>query len=391
MRNIRLATLAVAVIVVLLLPLSLAALTVHAAPAPLAPKLSFAVNGTKIIINSNFYNLELDYSKGGITFLEVKNDLGKTMITVQNTTVPAFSISIPGDNKTILLRNGLLDTKYVSNTTIIISIKYNYNNETITQLYEFYSYSPFIYTQIYYAGNLTLTINIPTIYSNKTEMLTLYSSYEENKLVLEKVEGSGIALLKGLPLGFLEAEINSTKNGTSLDYVVAIKPSGVTPVLLNLTVENKTGAMLEKDLGLTYVIPGGGSHIISLEAAYSNYLPLVVATPPFGTIISNITNINNTLLLVTSINKFVNQTKREIKNLNDQINNLLNKNRQIQKQLDTCKGQIDFLKQEIKAAQDQANVIKIRLQHTGMKEAVFFIIGVVLGLIGGLYAVQIKR
>ncbi|MEB3844491.1 MAG: hypothetical protein LRS48_02265 [Desulfurococcales archaeon] len=391
MRNNRLAALAVAVIAVLLIPLSLAALTAHAASTPSAPKLRFAINGTKIIINNDFYNLELDYSKGGITFLEAKNDLGKSIITVQNTTVPAFSITIPGNNTTILLKNGILDTKYVSNNTIIITIKYNYNNETITQLYEFYSYSPFIYTQIYYTGNLTLTINLPAIYPNNTQMLTLYSSYKENKLTLEKIEGNGIALLKGLPLGFLEAEISSAKNSTSLEYVVAVKPSGATPVLLNLTVENKTGAMLEKDLGLTYVIPGGGPHTVGLEAAYSNYLPLVVATPPFGTIISNITNINNTLLLVTSINKFINQTKREIKNLNDQINNLLDKNRQLQKQLDTCKGQIDFLKQEIKAAQDQAAVIKIRLQHTGMKEAAFFVIGVILGLIGGLYAVNIKR
>ncbi len=360
-----------------------------------APKLSYSINGSKIIINNYFYNIELNGAKGGIVYVEAHNDLNKNaLILPLNTTVPLLGISLVENGSLVHLSNATTAVQVKGNDTISIQLKYTYKNIVITQLIIFYKYSPFIETNIIYNGNLPLAIAIPASYASNTTATIAYTYLYKNNLTTTIAIGNGTIPLPGLPMAFSIVNLvtkGSNSSQTSINYVTAVKPY-TNYNLKEMKIEDNqlNSSRKEKILYLIYY-PQSNVSAISLAVAPTNYLPAVVSMPPFATTLSFLPGIRQNVTTVDNIDLIINKFNKMIETYKKDINNLINRTNSIQKKLDLCNGKIDQLKQEYKFIKYQYNELAKRLANTGRKEVALFIGGVVLGIIGGVLAIGKRK
>ncbi|MCE4628312.1 MAG: hypothetical protein F7C34_04095 [Desulfurococcales archaeon] len=353
--------------------------------------LNYALVNNTISIDTVHYHIELDANAGGIVNMTLKNDLGDTYDVLVNASIPLLSIAI--NNMT--LRNGSLQVVGEENDRVlVVEVVYDAGNLTVRERLYFYSWTPLINVNIEANNTIeNLSIIIPvSIYTSNNESINLIYSYIENGNFTSKViASSGVHIIKSneVPVAYSLVSIETLGNqtghgnvsffeGASFRSAVAMKK-----LIINSTEANNTRQYIAE-------VVYGNVTSVYLDLLATNYLPAVLAIPPFAAAVESVADLGKNLDMIARLQKYINDLEDRIETLNSTIKNLQNRLADVQKQLDNYKGCEDHYKQEIKARDYQIQRLQERLHKTGLIEASVFIIGIILGVIAGVYIIKNK-
>ena len=220
----------------------------------------------------------------------------------------------------------------------------------------------------------------------------VYSFYRINGSVNASIlTGSGsrtiphdeIPLALGI-IGLSKEQItsgNETVNKTVLSFFVGANIVSPTPSKISYASRSLPGNVTLHTLTLHY--SNVSKMLIRLQA--TNYLPSLVMDPPIALAMSAAIDITGEATTMASLNAYIDNLRSQINQSRKTIQNLTKKVIDLQKKLDNYKGCEDHYRQELKAWEYQYNRLKERLASAGKIEIAVFIIGIVLGLIGGKY------
>ncbi|MEB3789656.1 MAG: hypothetical protein GSR72_07180, partial [Desulfurococcales archaeon] len=123
----------------------------------------------------------------------------------------------------------------------------------------------------------------------------------------------------------------------------------------------------------------------------TNYLPAVLGSTPLAIILKNTGTSDLEFKILSQLKSYLNQLNNTIQNLNQVIENLRQENTNLTKQLDYYKGKVDVYKQELEKAKTDYKILKERLSNDARLTVAALIVGLILGLVGGLFVVRIRK
>ncbi len=356
--------------------------------------LNYSYSNNTITINTNFYDMRINGTAGGITWIQIKNDIGNKLVVVDNETEPLASLYILQNNEKISVTNYNLTYTKPSNDIIIVNLTKSTNNETIIVKYIIYAWTPKIDLYIDYYSNQTqdIEIHFPLIYT-QIQNNTLIQTYVTN-LTNSNITTAPLPVNTSVPGTYTQAigivALKIINQTTDFAFFQGIKVKTPSPSEINYSKIQINNNTTIRTLSLKYNSTTDGSHI-EISFMNTNYLPAILGEPTYVLIMRTAGNIDNDLKIITQLKSYLNQLNETVQNLNNAIENLIEQNKNITKQLDECKGQIDVLQQELTKAKTDYKVLQERLSHSGRIATFSLIAGIILGLIGGMYVVRIRK
>ena len=351
--------------------------------------LNYALVNNTITIDTIHYNIELDANAGGIVKMTLKNDLGQEYDILINTTIPLLSIIL--DNKT--LKNGSLKVVGEENDRVlVVQVVYNESNITVREKLYFYSWTPLINVAIESSStveNLTIIQPISIYVSNNESISLIYSYIKNNNFTSKVITSSGVHIIKSneTPIAYSILAVKTPGNLTKPGNVSFLagtsfrNPSYMKKLIIKSMKGNNTQEYVSE-----FVYENVTS--IYLDLLATNYLPAILAIPPFAVSVESVANLGKNLDMIARLQKYINDLEDRIETLNSTIKNLQDRLAEVQKQLDNYKGCEDHYRQELKARDYQIQRLQERLHKTGLIEASVFIIGIIMGLIAGVYIIK---
>jgi len=349
--------------------------------------LTYALVNNTIIVQTLHYRLVLDANKGGIVEMNLTNDFGEEYVILNNVTIPLLSLIVNGD----VLRNGVISVIGESkDMQLLIKVTYNTSYGNVTQKITFYSWTPEIQVEVAAENpvpNMTIVL-IASIYPSVNETVKRVYTYAEKENITSKiitVDGVHQVVEGEIPISIATIGLVQIGNETGPSNIsffqgIALIGGDLPAKLVTKSRFEESGlACYREELSFTNFT----STVISFLV--TNYVPSVLALPPFAVPLSAVADLDNNLDIIARLNKYIQNLKDQIDTLNNTINTLTDRLEQLQKELDAYKGCEDHYKQEIAARDYQIQRLQERLNTTGMIEIAVFIVGIVLGIVAGRY------
>ncbi len=353
------------------------------------PFINYTTVNNTLIVNTLYYDLTFNATLGGIDYLKVKNDVGDTYTVLNNSKIPLLGLAVNGS----ILRPANISIVGSAEDNLLVAVAvFNYENATVKEYIQIPSWTPQIAVTVISSSPInSLTIVIP-VESGDVETKALYTYASQGAVNTSAIQGRGVHNITGdeLPLAYAFAGVKSeTSNNTTiaiLEYFIGLAVEAPIASYFeynNATVDNTTYYVIN----VTYT----NISTLSLRLVPTNYLPGIISLPPLAYTLNSTVNISHDINIMARLKAYLNDLKERIKGLNETINNLQDRLKDVQKDADFYKGEVDHYKQELAAAQHQVESLKSRLNKAGIVEIAVFIVGVIIGIIGGNYIVRYSK
>ena len=353
--------------------------------------INYSTSNNTLTVNTMFYNLKLDADNGGITWIEIKNDVGETFTALNSTTSPYIGIYQVENDTVVKITNYSLEVNKISSDIVVAKLnKTLENNASLEIVFFFYSWTPEIDYMITYNGiqnKLIISYPVETTILNQSLIEVNLLKYTYSNLTISPMTINTTVDAENLVAIGMQA-LSVSNNTTKLAFFQGIIP--VTPQPANLTynlelIDNSSirTLLLEYDVNNTTTIKS--------SVFLTNYLPAVLGSTPLAIILKNTGTSDLEFKILSQLKSYLNQLNTTIQNLNQVINNLRQENNNLTKQLDYYKGKVDVYKQELEKAKTDYKILKERLSNNARLTVVALIVGLILGLVGGLFVVRIRK
>ncbi len=353
--------------------------------------INYSTSNNTLTINTMFYNLKLDADNGGITWIEIRNDIGETFTALNSTTYPYIGIYQVENNTVVKITNYSLEVNKISSDIVVAKLSKTFENNTSLEIvFFFYSWTPEIdYMITYNGGQNKLIISYPVettdLNQSLIEVNLLKYSYP-NLTVSPMVLNTTVNAENLVAVGMQALSVSN--NTTKLAFFQGIIPVTPEPVNLTYKLEPLDNSSI-RTLLLEYNV--NNTTTIKSSVFLTNYLPAVLGSTPLAIILKNTGTSDLEFKILSQLKSYLNQLNNTIQNLNQVIENLRQENTNLTKQLDYYKGKVDVYKQELEKAKTDYKILKERLSNDARLTVAALIVGLILGLVGGLFVVRIRK
>ncbi len=353
--------------------------------------INYSTSNNTLTINTMFYNLKLDADNGGITWIEIRNDIGETFTALNSTTYPYIGIYQVENNTVVKITNYSLEVNKISSDIVVAKLSKTFENNTSLEIvFFFYSWTPEIdYMITYNGGQNKLIISYPVettdLNQSLIEVNLLKYSYP-NLTVSPMVLNTTVNTENLVAVGMQALSVSN--NTTKLAFFQGIIPLTPEPVNLTYKLEPLDNSSI-RTLLLEYNV--NNTTTIKSSVFLTNYLPAVLGSTPLAIILKNTGTSDLEFKILSQLKSYLNQLNNTIQNLNQVIENLRQENTNLTKQLDYYKGKVDVYKQELEKAKTDYKILKERLSNDARLTVAALIVGLILGLVGGLFVVRIRK
>ena len=238
------------------------------------------------------------------------------------------------------------------------------------------------------AGYVTIAVGVNESLANWTAGVSYYAGYnitvgglDYNTSIAVPGQLKSIALL-----GFVE------ENGTAkAKYLASIArlPGYATPLTAGYYDLSRYN-FSAKAIAVTYSVEENATSMIGVSVTLTRYNPYVlVSSGAYDVVKSLHPSAAREASQVVSIDGLLSILNDTINKLEDRVRNLLEENLNLTKQLDEYKGCEKTWKEEVKTWKMRYERLQEQLQSAGARTLGAFVVGIILGVIGGAYVINL--
>jgi len=339
-------------------------------------------NGT-IIVETLFYRLSINSSTGVPTSFQVKDQDG-TLYNA-NGHPPGIVLVYANDTGAVIVEWGSIELVDAGENYRLVVLSQPLNApEGLKATLVFSSNYPFIDVIVEPAGEGLLYVG--TVLNPELEWVMATSYYNATQF---QASGANITGLTTFPGPIVSLAALGGANITDIAYLVALTPiPGYTTTTLagayNATQVNGTGTLYT----LVYAL-GDGQGRIGVRVTIARYSAYALAVSgAYDAVASVYSRARDDLKSLIYFEKLVAALNETIANLRETVDKLREENANLSKALEEYKGCEATWKSEVEVLKQRCDTLESMLQSAGIRTVAAFVGGVVLGLIGGLYAVE---
>lgn len=348
------------------------------------------------IINTTFYKIIINKELKEVTSLIIKKG-GDTGITVNPQTLPAIIV--------ILQDNGNVERVSWNNYTIVnytkSLLKVELTGEALNRQVKLFlylgSYTPYINIGIEITGTpAKIYFVLPVDDKHADNWKQVIAQYNDETLNVD-ITGPKMILLTGK---LHSAALIGTPENNTIPSLIAgyVEPPEAEAVpdqvgVLNLTsLPTNPLAELSNETGLLYSIVFSSEDMIAFRLAVAGYEPYALLASGLETVVTAVySGASNDFKEVIYGREIIAKLNETVVILQDRLNNINKKYQNISKTLEEYKGCESYWKNEIKVREHQIAKLREKVKSEGTIAVTVFAIGVILGAIGGYYAVGMEK
>jgi flagellin-like hook-associated protein FlgL len=350
--------------------------------------INYTQKNNTITVNTPFYKLTINGTAGGITWLQTINDEGGSYDAISGTDTPLLSIGVPkGNTSEIIVRNLTAKVSASGNNSLIITLNGSDKGVSVSMSLLFNSWTPVIDIMVSVSGTEDYILNLPVLVNGEnTSINTVYRTLEGSNFTTYFL-GIGANPLKGDPLSLAHVLLYPGQEKTRVALFAGLKFIDNKPYEVDMEQVNASNTTQIRKTMIYFK----GNTLGHITGVFTNYVPAVLLQPEFTPLLASSVNVSKDLGVITSLNKYLNKINNTISTLRNRIKALQNQTANLTRQLDNYKGCEDHYKQELLKKDHDVEALQERLKRAGALNIAVFFIGIILGLIGGLYVVKIRR
>ncbi|MCE4600583.1 MAG: hypothetical protein F7C38_03350 [Desulfurococcales archaeon] len=348
------------------------------------------------IINTTFYKIIINKELKEISSLIIKkgSDAG---VTVNPQTLPAIIV--------LLQDNGNVERVSWDNYTVVNYtedlLKIELTGEALNRHVELSlylgSYTPYINVKIKISGTpAKVYFVLPIDEKHAGNWKQAIAQYSDETLNVD-ITGPEMILLTGK---LHSAALIGTPENNTIPSLVAgyVEPPEAEAgpdqvgVLDPASLPANPLAGFGNETGLLYSIVFSSRDMISFRLAVAGYEPYALLASGLETVVTAVySGASNDFKEVIYGREIIAKLNETVVILQDKLNNINKKYKNISKTLEEYKGCESYWKNEIKVREYQIAKLREKVKREGTIAVTVFVIGIILGTIGGYYAIGIEK